>query len=398
MASYDLIVVGGGLIGLSTAYNAVSPYGGHPVLDGEKVLVLEQDAFFNQRGSTAGASRQFRFQYSEEYMTQLVMAAVPEWAMLQKQTVTELIPNVGCLWFGDPDTPTTEGGIKPAMETMTRLGVPFQRLNCRELEEWYGFRNLPGNYSGFFQPGGGIINVPATLQAMFNIAHNHGVHLKAHHKVLKIESDGKEVTVITDQGTYHGKKLVLTTGAYANTLLEPLGVQINLSIWNMVSAYFRKTRADIDYPTWFAFQKANAANANLYYGFPEADWSHPGYIRVAPDYPYQIIDEPSQRVPPTPEDFAGTSAWVANHMSGLSPEPDFTSSCMVALPAGDQQFILDTLPGYPNIVLFTTGWAAKLVPLLGKICVQLALTGQTAYPIAPFAIPPSDITATGERK
>ncbi|WP_350307013.1 hypothetical protein [Photorhabdus viridis] len=45
---YELIIVGGGLIGLSTAYNATSFFGGHTVLNGEDVLVLEQSSFFNQ--------------------------------------------------------------------------------------------------------------------------------------------------------------------------------------------------------------------------------------------------------------------------------------------------------------------------------------------------------------
>ncbi|OBU86024.1 FAD-dependent oxidoreductase [Chromobacterium subtsugae] len=386
MSDYDLIIIGGGLIGLSTAYNAVSPYGGHPVLQGNKVLVLEQSTFFNQFCSSAGASRQFRFQYSETYMTQLVMAAVPEWELPQSQTVTQPIPCVGSLWFGDPNTPTTEGGIAPAIETMQAMGVPFQSLTRAEVEEWYGFRDLPANYSGFFQRDGGVINLPATLRAMYNLAHDQGVQLKEEQKVIDIESSGGQITVTTDAGAYRGKKLVITAGAFTNEVIAPLGIQLNLTIWNMVSAYFRKTRADIDYPTWFAFQQPTAANANLYYGFPETSWSHPGYIRVAPDYPYQIISDPRERRPPTPQDYAGTCEWVAQHMSGLSPEPEYASACMVALADDGKEFILDTLPGHPNIVLYTAGWAAKLVPLLGKICVQLAINGATDYDISPFSI------------
>lgn len=46
MKDYKVIIIGGGLIGLSTAYNLVKEYNGHPVIDGKDVLVLEKNEFF----------------------------------------------------------------------------------------------------------------------------------------------------------------------------------------------------------------------------------------------------------------------------------------------------------------------------------------------------------------
>ncbi|WP_445497128.1 FAD-dependent oxidoreductase [Photorhabdus sp. SF281] len=183
---YELIIVGGGLIGLSTAYNATSFFGGHTVLNGEDVLVLEQSSFFNQLSSSAEASRQFRFQYNNDFMTNLVIDSAPEWKRLQKQTVTELISYVGSLWFGDPEIPTTEGGINAAIDTMIRMGIPYQYLTSQKIEDWYQFKNIPDNYIGFFQASGGIINLPATLRTLYNFAHNNGVHFKEHNLVTKL--------------------------------------------------------------------------------------------------------------------------------------------------------------------------------------------------------------------
>ena len=176
--TYELIILGGGAMGLSTAYNAVSPYGDHPVLDGEKVLVLEQYEFFNQKGSTAGASRQFRVQYSQDYLSSLAVAAQPEWRLLQEQASTQLVGRGGSLWFGDPNIPTQEGGITPALETMDKVGIPYTKLDARQLNDQYGFRDLPKKYIGFFQAAGGIINVPATLRTMLETANRRGVDLR----------------------------------------------------------------------------------------------------------------------------------------------------------------------------------------------------------------------------
>lgn len=53
--SFDVVVVGGGPIGLSSAYEVAKK--------GKKVLVLEQSSFFNQEGSSGDLVRMFRTMY-----------------------------------------------------------------------------------------------------------------------------------------------------------------------------------------------------------------------------------------------------------------------------------------------------------------------------------------------
>ncbi|MGA7312441.1 MAG: FAD-dependent oxidoreductase [Silvibacterium sp.] len=60
---FDVIVIGGGPIGLSSAY--------HLSKRRVRTLILEQFTFVNQLGSSAGVSRQFRIPYPEEYMVKL---------------------------------------------------------------------------------------------------------------------------------------------------------------------------------------------------------------------------------------------------------------------------------------------------------------------------------------
>jgi sarcosine oxidase/L-pipecolate oxidase len=52
---YDVVVVGGGAIGLAAAYEAAKT--------GASVLVLEQNNFFNQAGSSGDLARMFRTMY-----------------------------------------------------------------------------------------------------------------------------------------------------------------------------------------------------------------------------------------------------------------------------------------------------------------------------------------------
>ncbi len=52
---YDVVVVGGGPIGLATAYEVAKT--------GASVIVLEQNNFFNQAGSSGDLARMFRTMY-----------------------------------------------------------------------------------------------------------------------------------------------------------------------------------------------------------------------------------------------------------------------------------------------------------------------------------------------
>ena len=177
---YDVIIIGGGAMGLSAAA-ALSN-------SSKKVLVLERFGFFNQEGSSAGLSRQFRIQYAQQYMAELVLESIPYWEKLQKTTSDTLIDKVGSLWFGDPAISSQEGGIAAAMKVMDELNVPYEPLDAKQIEKRFPFRNLPADYSGFFQKDGGIINLSATLKALYNIAdHANNVTLREFEPVTGIQ-------------------------------------------------------------------------------------------------------------------------------------------------------------------------------------------------------------------
>ena len=382
LKEYDIVIIGGGAMGLATAAEFKNTE--------KKVLVLEQFGFFNQKGSSAGLSRQFRVQYAQRYMAQLALDAIPFWDKLQKQSKDLLIDKVGSLWFGDPAISSQEGGIKAAMEVMDELNIPYEALNAKDIEKKFPFKNIPKDYNGFFQKDGGIINLEATLQTLFNIANSaKNIDLVDFEPVTGINSKASgEIIVKTSDTKYKTEKLIITPGAYINDVLKHLGLHVNVDIWEMSSAYYKKTE-DIKLPTWFVFQEPQ--NTSLFYGFPEEDWANPGYIRVAPDIPDQILLDPSKRTGiPSEKSLKLNSTWVKDHMKGLDDKPEFTSTCLITLSNNNKELLLDTAPDWvhnnENIIIYTGGWAAKFIPLLGKILSDLALKGKTKYNISNFKI------------
>lgn len=383
--NFDVIVIGGGSMGLASAYELGKR--------AASVLVLEKFTFLNQKGSSAGYSRQYRIPYPDDYMVKMALDAKPYWDELQKHSKQELMDKVGTLWFGDPNVQSTEGNIAAAETALKKMDVPYVNLTVEEIEEKYHFKNLPKNYTGLFQPDGASIDLAVTLQTLYDLNYDHeSITLKEHSPVVKIERIDEVFYISTPEATYSAPKIIITPGPYINEVLHLLKIHVAVTYWEMSSAYFKKAQPEIQYPTWFVFQEPVQQNGNQFYGFPAVDWDYPGYIRVAPDFVIQPLDNPDQRTnKPDPQALAYTSQWVKDHMTGLEIEPEITSTCLIALSElKNKELLLDFappyVPGHNSIVIYGTGWAAKFIPLLGKILSDLALDGKTPYNIEPFQL------------
>ena len=385
-SDYDVIVIGGGSIGLATANDLGKRKA--------STLVLEKYAFLNQDGSSAGFSRQYRIPYPEEYMVKMALEAHPLWDALEAETGQKLLDTVGTLWFGDPNVHSTEGNIGEAEKSLQSQGVKYQSLSATQVEDQYFFKKLPPTYKGLFQPDGASIDLAQTLKTLLELNKKHeSVTLKEHSDVTAIKYHNNIFHVsISGGATYTSAKLVITPGPYINDILKLLGFDINVTYWEMSSAYFKKTKPNIQYPTWFVFQNPINDNGNQFYGFPGVTWDYPDYIRVAPDFVIKPLTNPNQRTgKPNARELGFTADWVKTHMTGLEPVPAYTSTCLIALSnLKDKELVLDFappyIPGHEHIVIYGTGWAAKFIPLLGKIMSQLILDGKTPYDISPFQL------------
>ncbi|MCB0035039.1 MAG: FAD-dependent oxidoreductase [Anaerolineales bacterium] len=85
-------------------------------------------------------------------------------------------------------------------------------------------------------------------------------------------------------------------------------------------------------------------------------------------------------------------AWLAEHIPGFLGPKVYTKTCLYTMPR-DRDFVIDTLPEHPQIIVCCgAGHAYKFAGLLGKILSQMAIDGETEYPIAPFTIKRPAIT------
>ena len=392
-SAYDVIVVGGGAIGLSAAY--------HCARAGKKVLLLEQFEFFNERASSKGDSRFFRIIYADVRLSLLAQSAYSLWRELEREAEATLLTLTGILFYGIAgDLMTREGNLRSCLQVMDALGIPYQNYDASALKERFPvLKNIPPQALGLFQEQAGVIHAHATLRALHHLAQQRGANLRAGEPVERIHPDPTTgvVEVETTVGRYRANKLILAPGAWANALLGHLSLQLALETWQVTYAYYRVEDTRCEYPMWFFFGEPRNADKNLYYGLPPV--TTPGRIKAGADFTERVEASPAGcDFSPDPKLLELTGNFLRQSFAQVDPEPLDPQACIYTMTP-DHNFVLDQIPGHDNIVLFTggTGQAFKYTPLLGKILSQLALAGKTEYNIADFSIHRPGILASTKR-
>ena len=390
---HDVVVIGGGPIGLASAYQCAKR--------GKSVLLLERFNFFNQSGSSNDLVRMFRTMYTQAFMANLAFQSIDIWKELESDAGESLIWMSGLLNFGDPNYQSgPEGNLLDPIKNMERLGLPYKILTAEEIMRQYPFQKLPSNFVGVFAPDNGCINVPLLLRSLYRLAQAYGAQLQSHSKVLDFQVNEDAVSVTYDNGetqTVTATKCILAPGAYINDILKSVDITIDLNIWEMVYEYYATDpgpRGTLFPSMWFQFVDSTGgdpAKSNLFYGFPTVPWGSPNLARIAVDNAVNVIANPSERkISPAANDLQITADFVAKHCIGVDDRPNYSGTCLQTNVI-DNMYVLDFLPpsvggGYKNVVVFTAGWALKLVPLIGKILSELVIDGATTYDISNFKI------------
>jgi sarcosine oxidase/L-pipecolate oxidase len=390
---YDVIVIGGGPIGMASAYQCAKA--------NKSVLLLERFSFFNQSGSSNDLVRMFRTMYTQDFMADLAFQSIGVWKELESDAGESLIWMSGLLNFGDPNYQSgPEGNLLDPIKNMERLGLPYKTLTAAQIMQQYPFRKLPSNFVGVFAPDNGCINVPLLLRSLYRLAQSYGAKLQAHAEVKDFKVSEGGVSVTFDNGeieTVTASKCILTPGAYINDILKSIGLAIDLNIWEMVYEYYATDpgpQGTLFPSMWFQFLDptgGDPAKSNLFYGFPTVPWGPPNLARIAVDNAVNIINNPSERkIAPAANDLQITADFVAKHCIGTDNRPNYSGTCLQTNVC-DNMYVLDFLPpsvgsGYKNVAVFTAGWAMKLVPVIGQILSQLVIDGATTYDISNFTI------------
>jgi len=357
MAEYDVIVLGGGTMGIASAWELAKR--------GRRGLVLEQFDFVHDRGAHSGQTRIFRHAYAEgaEYIP-LVIRADRLWQDLEVETRTRVLHRVGGLEMAAPG----HLHARRARESAAQYHIDFQWLTPAEVRRAWPMIHIPDEWEAGFGPGAGFLDVEAALHAIARCARRGGAELLAHTPVTAWGASSQGVWVNTTDRRYEGHALIVTAGAWAGRVLQQL--QLPLTIQRKVQWWLEVKNPTLYAPDRFPIFITDSDCGEIY-GFPI--YLSPG-IKIA-NHTGGDVTEPDQvnRIVGDDEksDVVSLASWF---LDGITPNVLRSVVCLYARTP-DGNFILDRHPEWPNVIIGAgfSGHGFKFTPAVGEHLVSLAL-------------------------
>ncbi|HHS9740956.1 TPA: N-methyl-L-tryptophan oxidase [Raoultella ornithinolytica] len=365
---YDLIIIGSGSTGAAAGYYARRA--------GLNVLMTDAHTPPHQEGSHHGNTRLIRHAYGEgERYVPLVLRAQALWDELATLSGEAVFERTGVINLGPANSTFLSNVANSARQ--------FQ-LNVEEMDapaimaRWPEIR-VPDDYRGIFEPASGVLRSELAIETWIRLAREAGCAQLFNCPVTAIHHHPDGVTIDTADGSYSGKKLLVSAGTWVTRLLPDLPVQ-------PVRKIFAWFQADGRYSTknHFPAFTGELPNGDQFYGFPAED----SELKIGKHNGGQLISAPEERTPfgAVATDGSESFSFLRNVLPGIGGCLH-GASCTYDNTA-DEDFIIDTLPGHPETLLISglSGHGFKFAPVLGEIATQFAQGETPAFDLTPFSL------------
>lgn len=343
----EFAVIGGGLLGLSTA-RALGRRG-------HEVLLLERDTIGNARAGSKGSARIFRFGYDDPFYVRMALAALPMWRELEEESGRKLLSVTGQLSFGE--------SLDLLRAAMASAGAPFEDLDRTEVA-----RRVPALHVGapaVFESGSGVLAADRCLAALRHASDESKVVVTEGCRVVSLEEVDGLVHLETDNGTVTASVAVVCAGHWSADLLVSAGIELHLAPTLEQVAYLSPvTGNDAEVPV---FIERGDASRPWIYGLPAGS---PGLLKVALHGAGVVAHPDDSPLDPEPRLLADLVEQCARLLPTHHPVPVSTERCFYD-SSEDGDFVIDRLGGVV-IGAGTSGHGFKFGPLLGELLADLA--------------------------
>jgi len=213
----DVVVVGGGVVGLSVAYNLAKRGAG-------KIAVIEQ------RYAGSGASTRNACGITTQFGAKENITLAKEGKEIFEELSKELEFNILYLRGGSLLVSSNEKEAKilrSNTRTQNTLGIPSRLLSPSEVEELFPYISGAGIVNASYNPTDGKVHHDAVVWAYKRAAERLGVEVNTYTEVKAIGVEGGEVrSVHTNKGEIKTGIIVNAAGVLAGGVARMAGVEL----------------------------------------------------------------------------------------------------------------------------------------------------------------------------
>jgi len=270
MRAADVVVIGGGAIGASTAFHLTS-------LGVRNVCLVERRHL--AAGATGKSGALVRMHYTNEAESRLAVESLKVFQDF------DAIVGGSCgfepVGFLQLVGPQYAEALRRNVARQRRLGIETRELSLEETRALLPGLELAGVGAVAYEPGSGFADPTATTYAFAAAARRGGATIETHCEALRVVVDGGRVAAVeTTTGRIATHAVVVAAGAWSQALLQPLALdwglvpyRIQVSIFRWPAGFDRRHPAIIDatQKSWFRPEGAAATLIGVELGSAHAD-------------------------------------------------------------------------------------------------------------------------------
>lgn len=373
----NLTIIGGGIMGLCTAYYASEFVQNITIL--EKATIGEE----NQAAASFSYTRSIRNDYLDPLYARLAYEARKLWLELQAKATEPFLIDCGCLNIAKESITQQLSDTYAAQSynTLTGLHLKTEAFTREALQR--RFPQFDADM-GRFDVEAGLLYVPVITQTLLALLKARNVNIVEGVDVTRIEQREKKLHINTNAGEFMSEKLVVTAGLGTNDVLQCIdGCAIRFPL---IPDRPSQCKYFIPLAEKRALFTSDALPVFAY--LDVGIYGHPIYEGKTPGVKIGFYNPPDiNRLNTSIHD---VHSFVEECMPALrdASAVDVTDvdQCFYDLVA-DDNFILGNVPGFSPIYV-GVGWRGtgyKYAPWVGRTLMQLALQGGTVYEISRFS-------------
>ncbi len=378
----ELTIIGGGVMGLFTAYYAARSLA--------RVTILEKSYIGDKQTASFSYTRSIRNDYLDAHYARLAYEARQLWLAFQQDAPEPCIVECGCLNIAKANvTPALdETYAVQSFRTLTNLHLQTRSFTREALQKQYPQFSAD---LGRLDVEAGLLYVPAVTQHLLAALRARGVRIVEHVEVQSIEQQEQGLLIQTSAGAYTSQKLVITAGLATNDLLKLIpGCELQFPL-----SPDRPSQCKYFIPP---AEKRAQFTSDVLPVFAYLDvgiYGHPIYEGKTPGVKIGFYNPPDVQTVNT--HITDVHSFVEECLPALGDAETIdvqdVDQCFYDL-VGDDDFILGNLPGFRDIFV-GVGWRGtgyKYAPWVGQTLMQFTCQAGTVYDIARFT--PARFTTT----
>ncbi len=358
MEAYDILLVGAGIFGITTALEMKAR--------GYHVAVLDPGPLPHPLAASTDISKVVRMEYgADETYMEMGEQAYQGWLQWNQELGETLFHDVGVLMLSR--TPMSPGGYEhESYHLLRKRGHVPERLTddaiSRRFPAW-----KPGTFvDGFFHAQGGYAESGRVVAALVRLAQAQGVMLYSDQTVEALIEEGSRITGVRTRAgsTFYAEHVVVASGAWT-ALLVPELASI-LKVTGHPVFHLKPANSALFTPPNFVVFTADIAQTG-WYGFPLHPREH--VVKLAHHGSGQVLHPEQDERLVTESDVERLRTFLLATFPALSDAPlVYTRRCLyVDTPDGD--FWIDRHPQWQGLTVASgdNGHGFKFAPILGRL-------------------------------